>query len=200
MAIDLTACVDCNACVIACQAENNIPVVGKEQVLAQPRDALAARRHLLRRRARSIRHAYYQPVPCMQCENAPCEAGLSGAGDQSQQRRPERHGLQPLRRHALLLEQLPVQSAALQFLPVSATGNAAASKLQRNPDVTVRSRGVMEKCTYCVQRISEAEIDAGKRGPPDPRRRDLRRRASRPARRRRSSSATSTTRRVASRS
>ena len=72
MAIDLNACIGCNACVVACQSENNIPVVGKEQVDARPRDALAPRRPLLRRRPDDPA-TYFQPVPCMHCENAPCE-------------------------------------------------------------------------------------------------------------------------------
>ena len=74
MAIDLNACIGCSACVVACQAENNIPVVGKEQVVKRPRDALDSGRPLLRGQADDPNPAtYFQPVPCMHCENAPCE-------------------------------------------------------------------------------------------------------------------------------
>ena len=101
-----------------------------------------------------------QPMACQQCENAPCENGLPGGGDVAQPRRPERHGVQPLRRHALLPQQLPVQGAPLQ-LPGTGTRTCRKSrKLVFNPDVTVRMRGVMEKCTYCVQRIEEARSRA----------------------------------------
>ena len=130
---------------------------------------------------------YHQPVPCQQCENAPCEVVCPVAATVAQRRRPERHGLQPLRRHAVLLEQLPVQGAALQLPALRGLDDAESSTLQRNPDVTVRSRGVMEKCTYCVQRINHARIDAKTRGPGDPRRRDRDGLPGRPARPRRSS-------------
>ncbi len=192
MAIDLNACIGCNACVIACQAENNIPVVGKEQVqrgremhwlridryyegdLDNPRSPPpAGALHALRKRA--------------------LRTGLPGGGHRPQRRRPERHGLQPLRRHPLLLEQLPLQSAALQFPALHRLGHAECSKLLRNPDVTVRTRGVMEKCTYCVQRINAGQDRSESRRPPIATAKSSPP-ASRPARPRPSSSATSTTR------
>ena len=74
MAIDLNTCIGCSACVVACQAENNIPVVGKDQVLALARDALDAHRSLLSKATtRPTPRSYFQPVPCMHCEKAPCE-------------------------------------------------------------------------------------------------------------------------------
>ena len=134
--------------------------------------------------------AVHQPVPCMQCENAPCEVGLPGRRDDAQLRRPERHGLQPLRRHALLLEQLPVQGAAVQLPALPGLGHAEPTSRCAIPDVTVRSRGVMEKCTYCVQRINSRAHRREEGGP----RRSATARSSppaqRPARPRRSCSAT----------
>ena len=163
MAIDQNVCTGCNACVVACQAENNVPVVGKAQVL-NGREMHWLRVDRYYTGDLENPDTYHQPMPCQQCENAPCEVVCPVAATVAQRRRPERHGLQPLRRHALLLEQLPVQGAPLQLPAVLRTGTRRALKLQRNPDVTVRSRGVMEKCTYCVQRINHARIGGQARG------------------------------------
>ena len=158
MAIDQNVCTGCNACVVACQAENNVPVVGKAQVL-NGREMHWLRIDRYYTGDLDNPDTYHQPMPCQQCENGAVRGGVPGGGDDAQRRRPERHGLQPLRRHALLLEQLPVQGAPLQ-LPALSDWDTPSLKLQRNPDVTVRSRGVMEKCTYCVQRINQARVAA----------------------------------------
>jgi molybdopterin-containing oxidoreductase family iron-sulfur binding subunit len=176
MVIDQNACIGCNACVVACQAENNIAVVGKEEVgrgremqwlridhyyLNKPSESNEGM--TLEEQAQEAEGPFFQPLPCMHCENAPCEVVCPANATMHDAEGTNNMVYNRCIGTRYCSNNCPYKVRHFNFFNFNADWiNSEVQKMVSNPNVTVRSRGVMEKCSYCIQRISVTRINAKK--------------------------------------
>ncbi|MDX6693273.1 MAG: hypothetical protein QOF02_876 [Blastocatellia bacterium] len=164
MAIDVSSCVGCSACVVACQSENNIPVVGREQVMrSREMHWLRVDSYFGGEDENNTEGPYFMPVPCMHCEQAPCEPVCPVHATVHDTEGVNNMVYNRCVGTRYCSNNCPYKVRHFNFL-LYQDFTTPTYQLMRNPEVSVRSRGVMEKCTYCIQRIQSAKIESEKEG------------------------------------
>ncbi len=174
MVIDNNACIGCNACVVGCMSENNIPTVGKEQVIngrimhwLRIDTYFESEMHEINDQVKAVENpdTYFEPVACMHCENAPCEVVCPVGATVHDVEGTNNMVYNRCVGTRYCSNNCPYKVRRFNYLSYNWT-IPESLRLMKNPDVTIRNRGIMEKCSYCIQRISHARIEAKKQDRP----------------------------------